>query len=376
MRFSRFTPVVLLLVGLATACTNATTKSPTASSTPSGPAYARPGPYVAGVTTFQMGDTLVDVWYPADKGAEVGKPKVKYELSDWLPPAFKAKVPAGTAVFTTNAYRDLPVSGHGPFPLVLFSHGFAGYRDQSTFLTTHLATWGFVVAAPDVLSRGLASVFGQKPVTPMTDAQVLRATIDLMKAQNARSGGPLDRRIDAAKLAVVGHSAGGFDAIQFGAQQDVVSYVPLAAGGSDNNNAVPAPPDKPSLYIVGADDMVVPAAGVDATYSAAPAPKRLVTIGKSGHLVFADICLIGSSQGGVIAIAQSLRITVPAGLTKLATDGCGPASLPVAQAYPVIDHYVVAHLRSVFGIDAHPVGLGDDVANEFAPATVTYQHTP
>jgi dienelactone hydrolase len=361
-----------------TACSKSAATAPatTSTSVPSGPVYAKPGPYVAGVTTLHMGDTLVEVWYPADRGSEAGKQPDAYQLADWLPPALRAKVPPGTATFTTNAYRDLPASSHGPYPLVLFSHGFAGYRDQSTFLTTHLATWGFVVAAPDVASRDLASVFGQTPAKPQTDAQVLRATVDLMKAENGRSGGPLAGRVDSAKLAVMGHSSGGFDAIQFGAQPDVATYVSLAAGGKDDNGNTVVPPDKPSLYMVGADDTVVPATDVDATFGAAPGPKRLVTIARSGHLVFADICLIGASRGGVTAIATAVGITIPPDLLKLANDGCGPAALPVTEGYPVIDHYVVAHLRSVFGIDPHPVGLSDDVKDDFQPAVVAYQHTP
>jgi dienelactone hydrolase len=328
------------------------------------------------VTTLHMGDTLVDVWYPADPGAATGKPRAAYELSDWLPAAFKAKVPPGTATFTTDAYRDLPASGRGPFPLVLFSHGFAGYRDQSTFLTTHLASWGFVVAAPDVASRDLTSVFGTKPSAPSTDVEVLRQTVDLMKAENTQAGGPLNGRVDTHRLAVVGHSAGGFDAIEFGAQPDVATYISLAAGDNPGTGGRLVPPGKPALYMVGADDAVVPASEVDSAYAAAPKPKRLVTIGSSGHLVFADICLIGSAQGGVTTIAQSLGITIPASLVKLAVDGCGGGAIPVGQAYPVIDHFVVAQLRSVFGIDRQPVGLGDDLTRDFPPATLTYRHDP
>ena len=373
---------VVAIAAIVAACSSTssggrrTNPSAHPTTTPSGPVYAPPGPYVAGVTTLDMGGTPVEVWYPADKGTEVGKQRDVYELQDWLPPAFKAKVPPGTAPFTTNAYRGLPASLHGPYPLVLFSHGFAGYRDQSTSLTTHLATWGFVVAAPDMLSRGLASVFGQKPAHPMTDVEVLRATVDLMRAEDRRAGGALQGLIDTAKLAVMGHSAGGFDAIQFGAQPDVVTYISLAAGGKDDAGDNIMPPNKPALYMVGADDAVVPAADVAATYGVAPAPKRSVVIGQSGHLVFTDVCLIGSAQGGVTTIANQIGITIPPSLVKLATDGCGRGSLPVTQAFPVIDHFVVAHLRSVFGIDPHPVGLDGSVTSDFAPASVTYQHTP
>ena len=47
-----------------------------------------------------------------------------------------------------NAERDARPA-EGPFPVALFSHGNSGLRRQSCFLTTHIASWGAVVAAPD-----------------------------------------------------------------------------------------------------------------------------------------------------------------------------------------------------------------------------------
>ena len=57
----------------------------------------------------------------------------------------------------------------GRFPLVVFSHGYAGFRDQSTFLTSWLASWGFVVAAPDHHSRDLTAVLRRAPRPARTD---------------------------------------------------------------------------------------------------------------------------------------------------------------------------------------------------------------
>jgi len=372
---------------LVAACSSGgSTSAHLAGSTPAGstPAggdasspFSRPGPYTVGVTTLQLSDRQVEVWYPADPGAEAGRSKATYDVRDWLPTAFQAKVPPGTAPFTTDAYRDVTASGRGPFPLVLFSHGYAGFRDQSTLLTTHLASWGFVVAAPDHLERGLASVFGQKPANPRTDVQVLRETADLLHSESASAGGPLHGRVRSGRLAVVGHSAGGFAAIQFGSQPDVATYIPLAAGAvmGPNSPAVSLP-DKPSLYVAGAEDGVVAETGVESTYSSAPAPKRLVVVANAGHLAFADVCLIGSGQGGLTAIATSLGITVPPNLVKLATDGCGPGRLDVRQGFTVIDHFVTAQLRAAFGIDKQPAGLDDSIAKSFPAVPFTYRHQP
>ena len=41
-----------------------------------------------------------------------------------------------------------PATDGGPFPLVIFSHGSGGLPENQSFFTEHLASWGFVVAAP------------------------------------------------------------------------------------------------------------------------------------------------------------------------------------------------------------------------------------
>ena len=61
---------------------------------------------------------------------------------------FRIPVP-GSGRVRQAALRDAAPADLSPCPLVVFSHGNSGLRRQSTFLTTHLASWGFVVAAPD-----------------------------------------------------------------------------------------------------------------------------------------------------------------------------------------------------------------------------------
>ena len=42
----------------------------------------------------------------------------------------------------------MPPGGAPPFPLVLFSHGVSGCRDQSAYMLASLARAGMVVAVP------------------------------------------------------------------------------------------------------------------------------------------------------------------------------------------------------------------------------------
>ena len=40
-------------------------------------------------------------------------------------------------------------NGTNRYPLLIFSHGAGGTRQQSAKLIEHLSSWGFVVASPD-----------------------------------------------------------------------------------------------------------------------------------------------------------------------------------------------------------------------------------
>jgi predicted dienelactone hydrolase len=41
-----------------------------------------------------------------------------------------------------------PAADDGPYPIVLFSHGASGSPGHASYLTEHLASWGYVVVAP------------------------------------------------------------------------------------------------------------------------------------------------------------------------------------------------------------------------------------
>ena len=172
--------------------------------------FTRPGPLGVGETTLTLptDGAPVEVWYPATKSSVAGKPMATYDVANWLPPSLKKLIPAGyTVSYPSGGVLGVPVAP-GRYPLVVFSHGFAGFRDQSTFLTARLASWGFVVAAPDHFSRDLTEVLGG-PTGATTDVADLMATISLMKAQDASASSPFHSHVDTRHVGAVGHSAGG-----------------------------------------------------------------------------------------------------------------------------------------------------------------------
>src|SRR5262245_59603704 len=113
------------------------------------------GAFPVGVCTFDANDRArnrslpIEIWYPATdahRGQDVSDAGCdRYELISGFPSAPQEAV-------RSAAPRP------GRYPLVLFSHGLGGHRRQSTFLCTHLASHGYVVAAVDHTGNTVADM--------------------------------------------------------------------------------------------------------------------------------------------------------------------------------------------------------------------------
>ncbi len=332
-------------------------------------AFAANGPYKPGVVfeTTPQGDTVV-VYYPVDASATAGKATYQINLLRWFTGSPSAPIPAGLpstlpTTLATDAYTGVPISSRGPFPVVLFSHGYGGYPEQSSFLTDHLASWGFVVVAPDHRSRDLKAVVsgstgkGQNDVTDLRDGAGPRAE-DGHHARYLLTG-----KLDLTRVASLGHSAGGGAAITVADDKDIRTYIGLApAPGTP-------PPSKPGLIMQGTSDKVVVPTGTLTLYGKLKAPKRLVLIDGAGHNAFDDGCTIGAAQGGLVAFIKTLNL--PPSFASIATDGCTPPDVSPPTVWPLIDQVVTAQLRFGLGIDASPVGLGAGIDHAFSGVTAS-----
>ena len=304
-----------------------------------------------------------------------GKPTYTVDLLRWYLGAPNEPIPASFAALhlpttlATTAYADLPAAAGGPFPVILFSHGFGGYPEQSSFLTIHLATWGFVVVAPDHRSRDLAAVLKNTSRQCACDVTDLRAALQDVTAMDHAAGTLLSGKLDLTRVASLGHSAGGGAAISIAAQPGVKGFVAMAP--------VPGripPAGKPGLIMQGTGDQVVlPTDGVH-VYRTLNTPKRLILIDSGGHNVFSDACVIGAAQGGLRAFIGNLNL--PASFQRLALDGCSPPDVFPPTAWPLIDHAVTAQIRWALGIDPEPVGLGSDLNNAYTGVTAHVTSNP
>jgi len=304
------------------------------------------------------------VWYPA---AEPVTGTVSYDDRDYTPEAIRALLTADIpASFTYPAARDV-AAAPGPFPVVLFSHGFSGIRVQSSFLTSHLASWGMIVVAPDHPSRALPDVLlGTATGDRAGAVDDLLRSLELLQAENATAGSRFAGRVDAERVGVVGHSAGGGTSIAAALDPRIDGYVSLSAGGPAEGAAYPV---TPSLFVAGSLDAVVPPAErTMPAFAGAPSPSTYVELAATGHQGFTDFCTFGNGTG-IIGIAEASGLggllDAQPQFRTLGEDGCLPPNVPVDQAFPVIRHSTTSFLSALFADDATPVGLGPELGEAY-----------
>lgn len=345
-------------------------------------AYTEQGPYVAGVTTVVLqGGRKAEVWYPAEPSSAAGVPRDSYNIKAFLSPFLQFLLPAKVnPPFETDAFRDLPVSDAGPFPVVLFSHGAASFRLQSTFLTTHLASWGFVVVSPDYFERGLQSLLGSPPAVTRSDVKVANLAVEKVRSMS-NTPGPFAGFAETDRFFPIGHSAGGSTSISLLSRPDVSFAIPMATGVNPDLGSVPAvlaDTSKSIMWIGGQDDQVAALSRVQAGYDYTAGPDSLVVIPGAGHNnAFSDICEIARDEGGIVTLAIKAGLPLPDLVIKLGRDGCvSPPAFEGPEVWPITRHFVTAALRFHAGLDAEPVGLGSQVLSQFSPAPATYSHRP
>ncbi len=348
--------------------------------------FADHGPFVSGVTTLEVevdgAKVKTEVWYPADPASATGKKKDTYDMRAWLPKDSAAKIPdAESPLHEMDAYRDLATSIVGKtrrFPVVLFSHGLGGYRMQTSFLMTHLASWGYVVVAPDHDERGLAIVLGgdTSKIDTTKAAPQMRAALARMKSEDAAAGGRFEKALDFSHVGAIGHSMGGATVAEIFGDDDVRVGILLASPGFGDM------PPKPLMLMWGTADGVAKPSAVQQSYDKQPAgTKRGISLRDGGHMAFTDLCAIGQDKGGVLQIAISHGLEVSPLVAQLATDGCGLQKggapfLDVAKGWKVIDHFVTAELRAALGSPAGEklaVGLDDAASKCFGDTVASLQ---
>ena len=286
------------------------------------PDFTTPGPFPVGVRTLILVDskrhdpltdgprTLVtEVWYPAADRAPGKKTGTFLDFFGSHPEAGEAFARRFGGVmeevnrrFTTVAVRDEPARP-GKFPLLVFSHGNGGLRHQNVFQMDHLASHGYVVASPDHTGNAGVTVIGDRVVPydrkgrqrSMEDRPLDACfVIGELLAENGRSGGWLEGRLDPALVGALGHSFGGYTVTK-AAELDsrIRAILPMTVAYSK-------PATVPMLLMIGTLDRTVSETGnmvAKAFYVSSSGPKHLLVLERGGHYSFSDMDRINPSFG-------------------------------------------------------------------------------
>ncbi len=162
------------------------------------------------VPTYDRPLTL-EIWYPARIPA--GKKElVQYEQV--MGSSNDPKRPLIPFTFAGRALREAePDPSGGPYPLVIFSHGYLGSRLLFTYLTENLASKGYVVVSIDHAESTFRDA-GPFPSTLLNRALDDLFVLNEMARLSAKGGKSfLSGLLNADNTALIGYSMGGYGAL-------------------------------------------------------------------------------------------------------------------------------------------------------------------
>jgi dienelactone hydrolase len=206
-------------------------------------------------------------------------------------------------------YPDGRDAAKGRHPLVVASHSSGGHKRQLAYLCTHLASHGYIVAAPDhvgstaadAAERARRAAKNDVLTAAARDALIARMIADrvpdLRLVISAVLGGPLAKNIDGGRIGLVGWSFGGWSVLATPeADPRVGAVAALAPAGAPN----PLPGILPvtltfawqrevaTLLLAAEDDRLVSLSGVKELFERAPGRKRMFVLRGADHQHFAD----------------------------------------------------------------------------------------
>ncbi len=178
----------------------------------------------------------------------------------------------------------------GPFPLVVFGHGFAVTPGLYARLLHSWAQAGYVVAAP-VFPLENAHAPGGPDESDLTNQPAdMRIVISRILAAAGARAGPLAGLIDPAQIAVAGQSDGGDTALalaynRYFRDSRVSAAIILSGAEIPGVGGFTFPRGSPPLLATqGTADTVNPPSSTNAFFDIARRPKYLLTLLRAEHL--------------------------------------------------------------------------------------------
>jgi pimeloyl-ACP methyl ester carboxylesterase len=186
-------------------------------------------------------------------------------------------------------YVRYPGSGSGPFPLVVFGHGFMSTPTTYARLLDAWARAGYVVAAPVFPVENANAPGGPDESDLINEPTDISSVITQLLAANASPTGPLRGLIDPALIAVAGHSDGAEAALAVAydhrfADRRIRAAVILSGAELGGRTTWFGPGTPPLLAVQGTADAINPPRYAKQFFRAAQRPKFLLELLGAGHL--------------------------------------------------------------------------------------------
>lgn len=331
------------------------------------------GPWAVGAKHATVGALSVEVWYPADAGAATGKSKVQYDIRQDLPADQAAKISDGANPYQpcNDCFRDLPLdAAHGPYPLVVFIHGTAGFKTQNLDNMVHWASRGFVVMAANHPGLSIGSFVGGAGGAQdlVGDVKAEIAAIRAAQGELTMFAG----NVDAAAIGLAGHSAGGNGVAQMGDLPGVRVIVELASGNAPGGANV-----RSTLFVSGQADGVVSFGNVQRGFDSAKERKRLVGIEGVGHTGVTSLCGIKNAKGeSLVTVAKDSGVlSGPLGAFAGTLFDCDKNTTTQAEAIPIVNYATAAVLEETLQCRASAASELAAIASKF-PRVTTYAAKP
>ncbi len=313
-----------------------------------------------GIAAPTYGERYATVFYPAAMTPKqaAALPSFSYTQADTLPTAYQAILPPQYNLTTTvDAHPNAAGSTQGPYPIVLFDFGASGQRLLYSNLLAGIASWGYVVVAADYFEHSLAaqvmSAGSKKAAVRPTAAQerhaaavdltVMLSSLDAVEKASADPSSVIHGTANPAKVAAIGHSAGGqtaLDALNSRRVATAVGWSPVGPVGS--------PARKPVMILRPTGDDVITAAWGNREYAAFHGPAALVEPSRGGHNTYTDTCVVVRNGGGLIQYAIAHHF-VTAQLARLGFNGCLATDLAPQSFWRVVQYYTVFQLVARLG---------------------------
>ncbi len=194
--------------------------------------------------------------------------------------------------FLTIVRYPVPAPGQhpGPFPLIVFGHGFAVSPAPYARLLDAWARAGYVVAAPVFPLENANHPGGPDERDLPNQPGDMSLVITDLSARSLSGSGPLAGLIDSRQVAVTGQSDGGDTALAAAYDPSVRDQrigAAMILSGAEDPFAAPfaMPPHGPALLAVqGTADTINPPGDTYSFYRQAGRPKFLLTLLGAGHL--------------------------------------------------------------------------------------------